>query len=79
MSQMNISVLVKDTHLATIELVAQKLRDGGMNVTQVLNSIGVVSGSIDPSLMGTLSQIEGVKEVEQERTYQLAPPDSDIQ
>ncbi len=79
MSQVNISVSVKDAHLATIELVAQKLRTGGMNVEQILHSIGVISGSIDSSLTNTLSQIEGVKSVEQERTYQLAPPDSDIQ
>jgi hypothetical protein len=79
MSQMNISVSVKDAHLATIELVAQKLRAGGMNVEQILNSIGIITGSIDSSLMNTLSQIEGVKQVEQERTYQLAPPDADIQ
>jgi hypothetical protein len=79
MSQMNISVSVKDAHLATIELVSQKLQAAGMNVEHVLNNIGVISGSIDSSLMNTLAQIEGVKQVEQERTYQLAPPDSDIQ
>ncbi len=79
MSQMNISISIKDTHLATIELVAQKLQAAGMNVEQVLNSIGIISGSIDSSLMSSLSQIEGVKIVEQEQTYQLAPPDSDIQ
>jgi hypothetical protein len=76
---MNISISVQDTHLATIELVAQKLQAAGMNVEQVLNSIGIISGSIDSSLMSSLSQIEGVKIVEQEQTYQLAPPDSDIQ
>jgi hypothetical protein len=79
MSQMNISVSVKDAHLATIELVSQKLQAGGMNVSQVLQSIGIISGSIDSNLMNTLSRIEGVKQVERERTYQLAPPDSDIQ
>jgi hypothetical protein len=79
MSQMNISVSVEDAHLATIELVSQKLQAQGMKVEHVLQNIGVISGSIDSSLMNTLSQIEGVKQVEQERTYQLAPPDSDIQ
>jgi DNA anti-recombination protein RmuC len=72
-------VSVKDTHLGTVELVAQKLQAAGMNVAQVLHSIGIIGGSIDSNLMNTLSQIEGVKQVEQERTYQLAPPDSDIQ
>ncbi len=79
MSQMNISISVKDAHLATIELVSQKLQAGGMTVEHVLQNIGIISGSIDSSLMNALSQIEGVKQVEQERTYQLAPPDSDIQ
>jgi hypothetical protein len=79
MSQMNISISVKDSHLATIELVSQKLQAQGMSVEHVLQNIGVISGSIDSSSLNNLTQVEGVKQVEQERTYQLAPPDSDIQ
>jgi hypothetical protein len=41
-----VTVTVDDTHLDKIEEVAAHLRSSGMHVDQVLNEIGVISGSV---------------------------------
>ena len=51
MSQVQISVSVDDAHLPEIEKIAQELRSAGVNVEQILSTIGVISGSIEPKLM----------------------------
>ncbi len=79
MSQVQISVSVDDAHLAQIEQISQQLKSSGMNVEQTLLSIGVINGSIESDKLNSLTQIEGVKNVEPQQSYQLAPPSSDIQ
>jgi hypothetical protein len=79
MSQIKISISVDDAHLSEMEKISQNLRSSGVNVEQTLPSIGIINGSIDPDLVNSLYQIEGVQQVEQQGTYQLAPPSSDIQ
>jgi hypothetical protein len=79
MSQVQISVSVDDAHLAQIEQISQQLKSSGMNVQQTLSSIGVINGSIESDKLNSLAQIEGVKNVEPQQSYQLAPPSSDIQ
>lgn len=79
MSQIQISVSVDDAHLPEIEKISQELRSAGVSVEQTLSSIGVISGSIESKLINNLYQIKGVKQVEQQGTYQLAPPNSTIQ
>ena len=79
MSEVQISVSVDDAHLSQIEQISQQLESSGMNVEQTLSSIGVVSGSIQPDKLSSLYQIEGVKNVEPQQSYQLVPPSSDIQ
>jgi hypothetical protein len=79
MSQIQISVSVDDAHLLEIEKVSQELQSSGVTVEQTLSSIGVISGFIESALINNLYQIKGVKQVEQQGTYQLAPPDTGIQ
>jgi hypothetical protein len=79
MSQVQISISVDDAHLPEIEKISQELRFAGVSVERTLSSIGVIIGSIEPKLINNLYQIKGVKQVEQQGTYQLAPPDSEIQ
>ena len=50
-----------------------------MDVKQTLSSIGVINGSIESDRLNSLSQIEGVQNVEPQQSYQLAPPSSPIQ
>lgn len=79
MSQIKISVSVNDESLSEIERISQNLQSFGMNIEQALPSIGIINGSIEPNLFDSLYQIKGVKQVEPQETYQLAPPNSDIQ
>lgn len=79
MSEVRISVCVDDSHISEIEQISQKLRSSGMNVEQTLSTIGIVSGSIQSNKLNSLYQIEGVKNVEHQQSYQLAPPNFPIQ
>jgi hypothetical protein len=79
MSQVQISVSVDDAHLSQIEQISEQLKSSGMNVEQTLSTIGVINGSIQSDRLNSLEQIEGVKSVEPQQGYQLAPPSSDIQ
>lgn len=79
MSQIQVSVCVDNAHLSQIEQISQQLQSSGMNVEQTLSSIGVINGSIQSDRLNSISQIEGVQNVESQQNYQLAPPSSDIQ
>ncbi len=79
MSDVKILVSVDDAHLPQIQQVSQQLQSSGMNVEQTLSTIGVISGSVQPDKLNNLYQIEGVKNVESQESYKLAPPNSDIQ
>ncbi len=79
MSQVKISVSVDDAHLPQIQQISQQLQSSGMNVEQTLSTIGVISGSISQGKLNSLFQIEGVKNVETQESYQLAPPSSGLQ
>ncbi|NJK56934.1 MAG: ketohydroxyglutarate aldolase [Pleurocapsa sp. SU_5_0] len=79
MSQVQISVSVDDAYLPQIEQISQQLQSSGMNVEQTLSSIGIINGSIDSARLNSLDQIEGIKNVESQQGYQLAPPNSELQ
>lgn len=79
MSQVQVSVSVDNAHLPQIEQVSQQLQSSGMNVEQILASIGVINGSIPSDQLNSLYQIEGVQSVEPQQGHQLAPPNSELQ
>ena len=79
MSQVQVSISVERAYLPQIEQISQQLQSFGMNVEQVLSSIGVISGSIEPDKLNSLYQIKGVQNIESQQSYQLAPPNSDLQ
>jgi hypothetical protein len=79
MSQVQVSVSVDHAHLPQIEQISQQLQSSGMNVEQTLASIGVINGSIPSEQLDRLYQIEGVQNVEPQQSYQLPPPNSDLQ
>ncbi|WP_392477024.1 hypothetical protein [Nostoc sp. C110] len=79
MSQVQVSVSVDNVHLHQIGQISQQLRLYGMNVEQILSSIGVINGSIQSELLNSLYQIEGIKNIETQQNYQLLPPNFDIQ
>lgn len=79
MTQIQVSVSVDNAHLPQIEQISQQLQSSGMNVEQTLSSIGVINGSIESDKLNSLNRIEGIKNVEPQQGYELAPPNSELQ
>ena len=79
MDKVQVTVSLDEAHIGQINQVADQLRAAGLEVDQVLSTIGIVTGSIEADIMPSLSQVDGVESVEQGRTYKLAPPNSDLQ
>ena len=74
-----VTVSVADDHLKHFSEVAARCRKAGMKIEHEMKAIGVISGSIDDEALGKLSRVKGVSHVESESSFQLAPPDSDVQ
>lgn len=74
-----ITVTIDDDHLARADQVADQLRAAGMAVEQVLGTVGIITGSVDPAQRASLEAVPGVAAVEDETTFQIPPPDADIQ
>ncbi len=74
-----LSVNVALTDPRELPAVLKRLRQAGFVTRQVLEEVGVVSGSIPPDKLEALRRVEGVAEVEPDRTVQLPPPDADVQ
>lgn len=79
MSKINLTVSVANDHLNDFSGVVARCRKAGMSITQEMKSIGVISGSIDEVALAALRQVKGVSQIEPERSFQIAPPDSDVQ
>lgn len=79
MSKVNVSVLLKDDYRERILEVVAALEADGMKVEQLMEQIGVITGSIDSTKLAEIEGIEGVAAVELAQRYQLEPPTSEIQ
>jgi hypothetical protein len=60
-----------------IEAVAERLRAEGVEVTQSLKILGVISCTADESALTRLSNLPGVKSVRREDTFRLPPGEDD--
>ncbi|MDQ3763106.1 MAG: hypothetical protein M3460_16110 [Actinomycetota bacterium] len=80
-----ITVTVHDDRLPHIDELADRLRAAGMQVDQVLQPVGVITGSVPGprrDIIETLAVIEtlpGVVAVEDETAFQIPPPDAEVQ
>jgi hypothetical protein len=74
-----LSVTVDDGHLPAINEIAQALRAQGMRVEQVLDGLGIITGSAPADSRPALTGVEGVVSVDEALTHQLPPPDSAVQ
>ncbi len=74
-----VSISVADAFLDRFADVVKRIEQAGLKVDQQLDTIGVITGSIDSDDIGKLDQVEGVAAVERSRGFQLPPPDSSIQ
>jgi hypothetical protein len=79
MSRIKVSLIIDDAHLPEIEKISQNLQSSGATIEQILPSIGIINCSIDPNLVNSLYEIDGVTQAEAQETYKLAPPNSPIQ
>lgn len=74
-----ITVTVGDDHVADVNGVAERLKGAGMNVDQVLDAMGIITGSVPAGRRAAIERLPGVAAVEAEHTFQIAPPDAEIQ
>ncbi|HVL04497.1 MAG TPA: hypothetical protein VM388_00805 [Acidimicrobiales bacterium] len=79
MDDEKITVTVGDDHVADVKGVAKQLEGAGMHVDQVLDAMGIITGSVPADRRPALERLPGVAAVEAEQTFQIAPPDADIQ
>jgi hypothetical protein len=75
----HVSVTVADGHREGMDGVVESLRATGMQVEQVLGSLGIVTGSAPDDALDALRGVEGVDSVDEQLSYQLPPPDSPVQ
>ncbi len=75
----HVSVTVADGHRESMDGVVENLRASGMEVEQVLGTLGVVTGSAPEDSLDALRGVEGVDSVDAQLAYRLPPPDSPIQ
>lgn len=74
-----VSISVADGFLDRFADVVKRIEQAGLKVDQQLDTIGVITGSIDSDNIAKLDQVEGIAAVERNRGFQLPPPDSPIQ
>lgn len=74
-----VTVTVHDDQLPHIDELADRLREAGMRVDQVLHPVGVITGSVPSAQRAMIEAMPGVAAVEDETTFQLPPPDAEIQ
>jgi hypothetical protein len=79
MAKVRLTLSISDSHLKDIGGVAKAATKAGMKVEQRLESLGVLTGSIDAHKVERLHKIPGVSHVEEERKVQLPPPGSPVQ
>ena len=75
MSEEQVVISVADDQVDDMASVVEALRHAGLRVDEVLDSVGVVTGTVDGDALGSLSTVPGVLEVERSRAYQLPPDD----
>ena len=74
-----VTVTVADDHLGETDAIAEQLRAAGMVVEQVLDAVGMITGSVPAERRPSVEAVPGVAAVEEETNFQLAPPDSEVQ
>ena len=74
-----VTVTLDDDHLTHPNRVVTRLRAAGMTVEQVLDNIGIITGTVASERKAALHKVRGVATVESDHSFELAPPDADVQ
>jgi hypothetical protein len=64
---------------ADFSTVVDALRRAGLTVTEPLETLGVVTGTVERDTLAALSAVPGVSDVERQYEIQLPPPDAPVQ
>ena len=79
MSKLNLTVSIADQQADHFNEWVDEVKRSGFEVEQELKSLGVVTGKMDEEKVERLKKVKGVAHVEESRSFQLPPPDSDVQ
>src|SRR5262249_41820664 len=79
MAKLSVTVSIKDEHLSRFPEVVEGMKKTGFEVDKQLESLGVVTGKIDSDRVHELRALKGIGNVEESRSFQIAPPESEIQ
>jgi methylmalonyl-CoA mutase cobalamin-binding subunit len=79
MANVHVTVSIADDHLDRLLEVAEDLQEHGMKIDQVMDQVGIVTGSCPSDDLPALRQVPGVDHVESAHTFHLSPPHSRIQ
>lgn len=71
---MAVIVSVADDRLGALADVVAALRRAGLRVDEVLEPLGMVTGTVAADGMAALGAVPGVAEVERQRGVRLDPP-----
>lgn len=74
-----IVVSVDDENLGRLDEIAAALERVGVKVEHRMPSLGTISGIADAAVIEGIRAVAGVEAVEVARTFELPPPDSDVQ
>lgn len=77
--QTAVTVSVDDEHLGAIDRVVELCRKAGLSVDSVLGQLGIITGHTDEAGARRLAGVEGISHVEEEREYQIPPPNAGVQ
>jgi hypothetical protein len=72
-------ITVADSHMAEIGNIAQELMSRGLDIDEMQELVGVITGSAPSNAWESLAEIPGVASVDAEQETALPPPDSDVQ
>lgn len=77
--KVKLSISVDDEHLDKMPEVVKRIKKAGLKVESQLEALGIITGSVDADKQDSIRSIKGVANVEEDRSIQIAPPDSDVQ
>lgn len=78
MTDLIVNIVIDEGHLGQFQQIVERCEQAGLRVADRLETIGVVTGTIDSSQLPQIRRIAGVI-VEEAREIHLPPPDAEVQ
>ena len=78
-TKQDVIISVDDQNIGRTRDVAEQLRKAGLEVKDIMEATGTITGTASAAKMSALSAVAGVAAVEQARSYQLPSPGADVQ